>query len=223
MKKFCLAIAVIVLTVPAFAQDTRIRCESDGGRHQCGFTGTGSVALVRQLSKSNCEYKRSWGYSGDTIWVDRGCRADFVVSRTSAFSSIPTSAVVCESDGGMHRCATDTRYGVRLSRQSSKHACVEGKDWGYTSDGIWVDRGCRAEFIVGPGPMTSASPNYHGSVVCESHNNTRERCAADTRFGVSIARQLSENACILNESWGWNNRNIWVSKGCRAEFILGTQ
>lgn len=223
MKKFFLAIAVFALAVPAFAQNTRIRCESDGKMHQCGFAGTGNVTLVRQLSKADCVYNHSWGFSGDTIWVDRGCRADFLVSPSNLSSSIPSTAVVCESDGGRHRCITDTRYGVRLSRQISKRACVEGKDWGYTSDGIWVDRGCRAEFIVGPGPMTSSSPNYHGSVVCESHNNTKQRCGADTRFGVSIGRQLSDNACILNESWGWDSKGVWVNKGCRAEFILGTQ
>jgi hypothetical protein len=226
MKKFCLAIAVIVLTVPAFAQDTRVRCESNGKMKQCGFAGTGTVTLMRQLSKNSCIQGKSWGYSGDTIWVDRGCRADFLVS-SGSMSSVQTTAVVCESGGGRHNCAVDTRNGVRISRQLSKHGCIEGKDWGYTNRGIWVDRGCRAEFIVGPGPMTSSttysnSSNYHGTVTCESANNTRHRCNADTRFGVSVGRQLSDNACILNQSWGWDSKGIWVSKGCRAEFTLGT-
>ena len=223
MKKFCLAIAVFVLAVPAFAQDTRVRCESQGKMHQCGFAGNGTVTLMRQLSKSACVQGKSWGYSGDTIWVDRGCRADFLVTPISA--SIPTTALICESQGSRHNCSADTRFGVRISRQLSKHGCMEGKDWGYTSNGVWVDKGCRAEFIIGPGPMTSStlSNNYHGTVVCESNNNTRQRCNADTRFGVSLGRQLSDNSCILNQSWGWDSRGIWVSKGCRAEFLLGTQ
>lgn len=226
MKKFCLAIVVVLMAVPAFAQDTRLRCESNGKLVQCGFAGTGTVSLMRQLSKTACIQGKSWGYSGDTVWVDRGCRAEFLVTPITA--SIPTTAVVCESGGGRHTCAADTRFGVHLSRQLSKHGCMEGKDWGYTSNGIWVDRGCRAEFIVGPGPltggMTSGIPsNYHGSVVCESVNNVRHRCNADTRFGVQIGRQMSDNNCILNRTWGWDSRGIWVSKGCRAEFILGSQ
>ena len=228
MKKFCLPIVVILMaTAPAFAQDTRVRCESNGKLRQCGFAGTGTVTLMRQLSKDACVQGKSWGYNGDTIWVDRGCRADFLVSPHA--SSIQNAAVVCESQGGRRTCAADTRFGVHISRQLSKHGCMEGKDWGYTRNGIWVDRGCRAEFIVGPGPMSGGmtsgvvTNNYHGSVVCESQNNVRHRCSADTRFGVQLGRQMSDNNCILNKTWGWDSRGIWVSKGCRAEFILGTQ
>ena len=44
---------------------------------------------------------------------------------------------------------TSTRGGVRLARQLSREACVEGVSWGFDRDGIWVDKGCRAEFEVG--------------------------------------------------------------------------
>lgn len=44
---------------------------------------------------------------------------------------------------------TSTRGGVRLSRQLSREACVEGVSWGFDRDGIWVDKGCRAEFTIG--------------------------------------------------------------------------
>ena len=44
---------------------------------------------------------------------------------------------------------TSTRGGVRLERQLSQEACVEGVSWGFDRDGIWVDEGCRAEFRVG--------------------------------------------------------------------------
>ena len=223
MKKFCLAIVVILLATPAFSDDVSVRCESGGKLKECNFSGIGNVTLMRQLSKSACVQGKSWGYSGNKMWVDDGCRADFLV-RPLAASSVfapSTSAVVCESQGSRHTCIADTRYGVHLSRQMSKHSCAEGKDWGFTSAGIWVDRGCRGEFIVGPGPMTSSS-NYHGMVTCESKNNTRTRCGADTRYGVQVGRQLSDNACVINETWGFDQRGVWVTKGCRAEFILGT-
>ena len=72
--------------------------------------------------------------------------------------------VRCESDGGrQRRCPADTSGGVTLVRQLSHTACVEGQTWGYDDDGIWVDRGCRAEFLVSeeaagdPGLMQSVS------------------------------------------------------------------
>jgi hypothetical protein len=35
--------------------------------------------------------------------------------------------------------------------QRSGSACVQGQTWGFNRDGIWVDRGCRADFEVGAG------------------------------------------------------------------------
>ena len=55
----------------------------------------------------------------------------------------------CESqDGRMRRCSADTRYGVRINRQLSDSPCAEGSTWGWDRNGIWVDRGCRADFLV---------------------------------------------------------------------------
>jgi hypothetical protein len=44
---------------------------------------------------------------------------------------------------------TSTRGGVRLKDQLSREACVQGISWGFDRDGIWVDKGCRAEFQIG--------------------------------------------------------------------------
>jgi len=47
-------------------------------------------------------------------------------------------------------CQVDTGRGsdVRVSRQISGTACVEGRTWGWNRAGIWVDQGCDAEFVV---------------------------------------------------------------------------
>ncbi len=65
-------------------------------------------------------------------------------------NAIPNSGTItCSSDNGKRNyCAADTRGGVRLVRQISGSPCQEGSTWGYDSRGIWVDRGCRAEFGV---------------------------------------------------------------------------
>ncbi len=49
-------------------------------------------------------------------------------------------------DGRYTLCRTPTGRGVTLVRQLSRTACVQNQSWGYTREGIWVDRGCRAIF-----------------------------------------------------------------------------
>ena len=58
----------------------RITCASDDGRrHYCPIRTEGAVRMVNQRSGSPCIQGRTWGYDRRGIWVDRGCRADFVV------------------------------------------------------------------------------------------------------------------------------------------------
>ena len=62
-------------------------------------------------------------------------------------------SIYCASDDGQrHTCPINTSSGVvRLVTQKSGSACVEGRTWGFNRNGIWVDRGCRADFEVGRG------------------------------------------------------------------------
>ena len=56
-----------------------ITCAStDERRRSCPWNESwGRPRLVEQLSNSACVEGRSWGYGGDRIWVDNGCRARF--------------------------------------------------------------------------------------------------------------------------------------------------
>ena len=57
------------------------------------------------------------------------------------------SVVSCESQRNQRTyCQADTRTGVKLQRQLSDAASVG--HWGYDAGGIWVDNGCRAEFLI---------------------------------------------------------------------------
>ena len=38
---------------------------------------------------------------------------------------------------------------VRLVKQRSDAPCEQGSSWGFDTRGIWVDHGCRADFLVG--------------------------------------------------------------------------
>lgn len=56
----------------------------------------------------------------------------------------------CDSRGFNYRyCSADTDNRVQLVRQISFIDCREGRNWGYDRYGVWVDRGCSAEFRVG--------------------------------------------------------------------------
>ncbi len=149
-------------------QDQVITCASeDGHRHYCDADTRGGVSLGRQHSGSPCVQGRSWGYDRRGIWVDRGCRADFVLEANNGGSGILGGlrggrdrdddrgrdtngrTITCSSDDGeRHHCSVDTSRGVQLVNQRSGSPCVEGRSWGYDRRSIWVDKGCRADFAV---------------------------------------------------------------------------
>src|SRR6185369_14708236 len=57
--------------------------------------------------------------------------------------------VSCESqDNRTVYCDMDTSYGIRLYRQISSSACIEGRTWGQSRRGVWVSNGCRAQFAL---------------------------------------------------------------------------
>jgi len=70
------------------------------------------------------------------------------------------------------------------------------------------------------------SGGYHrgggGVIRCESTHQDYRHCRADTRNGVRLYRQLSNNACRYNDTWGYDRRGVWVDRGCRGEFQLYT-
>ena len=57
-------------------------------------------------------------------------------------------------------------------------------------------------------------------ITCESRNNDREICGANTAGGVTLRQQLSGTRCIQGRSWGYTRNAIWVSNGCRAQFVV---
>ena len=74
-------------------------------------------------------------------------------------------------------------------------------------------------------PRTAQAATAEGAaayrVTCSSRDYNRVYCRTDTRGGVQLVRQLSTSPCRRNESWGYDRNAIWVSRGCRAEFLVG--
>ena len=137
-------IATLALpSAPAAAQDGVIRCESQNNRERVCNTGWRNAQLVRQLSGSACDEGRTWGSRNGSIWVTNGCRAEFVEARGGWGGGNGGGwgngngwgggdVVTCHSNG--HRqeyCDARIRRGVRLIRQDSRSACIEGQSWGW--------------------------------------------------------------------------------------------
>lgn len=106
-----------------------------------------------------------------------------VVVLAAGLNTAPVRAetIVCESQGGQtNRCAADTRGGVRLVTQYSKHGCYEGDTWGYDRRGIWVSNGCRAQFRIGDSPSDQ-----------RDHDDKHAAAAAVVALGVLGAVALA--------------------------------
>jgi hypothetical protein len=118
-----------------------------------------------------------------------------------------------------------------MVRQRSDARCQQGYSWGYDQRGIWVDRGCRADFRIntyrpgGPG-YGPGGPGYGPGgpggqmITCSSNNGGRNYCPANTKRGVQLVKQRSDARCTQGYSWGFDQRGIWVDRGCRADFVV---
>lgn len=138
---------------------------------------------------------------------------------------------------------------VVLVNQISRNACIEGSTWGADGRGVWVSDGCRGEFAIVdrhgggwgsrhpgndwpqdggryggglPNPYPAGSGRGGAYAVrCESRDHGYSFCALPIRGNVDIQQQLSDAPCEYGETWGYDQRGIWVDGGCRADFVVG--
>jgi len=149
----------------------QVRCSSNDDRARyCSVDTRGGVRLVRQESRSPCIQGRTWGYDRRGIWVANGCRARFQLGGGQGYDrpgyrqpgygpryghtgygpGQGAQVIRCESRDGRQRFCR-VSGGLReaqIVRRLSDTRCQFNYNWGYQRDGIWVDRGCRAEFSV---------------------------------------------------------------------------
>ena len=224
VKRGCRATFTVTNTgIQKLRASRLVICEStNGGRQFCAADAREGVLLHRQLSKAVCAEDQSWGIDPESalIWVDRGCRGEFLLGATTQVIPPPPrldDLVVCEStDGRRTNCKADTTEGVQIVRSLDNKECRFGREWGYDANGIWVKKGCRAEFAVRGKPRPALQ-----TVTCASENDARRQCPAETRYGVALVKQIGARSCILGESWGFDETGVWVADGCQGQFALG--
>jgi hypothetical protein len=167
---FVAAMGLVTLALPSavLAQgDGPVTCGSVNGRYARCPVGWRDAQLIHQDSDTRCERGRNWGFERGAIWVDRGCRGRFVAAGRERHHWRDRDddeggwrpgpdwdrdiQLQCGSVDNRYRfCQVDLgrRGRVRLLRQESDAACSEGYSWGYNRAGIWVDHGCRAQFLA---------------------------------------------------------------------------
>jgi hypothetical protein len=170
------------------------------------------VHLVRRLGPSPCDSGSGWGRRGASLWVDRGCRAEFSVSLPGRRNVITCGLV----EGGRQECPTPAGVEVVFLRQVGGAGCVRGRTWGVDAASIWTDGGCRAEFEVVQ--RSGVGPAEPVRLLCESREGRREECKVPGAGRVVLIRQLGRAACVRDRSWGLVDGRIWVEAGCRGEF-----
>jgi len=239
LRNVLLFAATLLLSSAAFAappqynngygqQGQTVTCSSDdGGRHYCNLDTRGGVQLSRQISGTACVQGQTWGYDMQRVWVDRGCRAEFTSGRYGyGQGQGQGQTLTCSSDdGNRHYCNANTSGGVQLTRQISGTACVQGQTWGYDAQRVWVDRGCRAEFMVsgyGQGYGQGQGQGQGQIISCSSDDGKRHYCGGALRGWVQLSRQISGTPCVEGQTWGHDRRGIWVDRGCRADFVVNT-
>ena len=150
----------------------------------------------------------------------------------------------CESKNARYQlCQVAVRGNVRLVREHSRADCLEGRSWGWSAAGIWVDHGCRGEFTYAPrmaggyGHGRDDGRSRHddgrdggswgsggrGELRCESNRGRTVFCPAPVRGNVVLAKQLSQAPCRYGDNWTFDRRGISVRNGCRAEFRFETR
>src|SRR5262245_21537741 len=70
-----------------------------------------------------------------------------------------------------------------------------------------------------PAPPPTAQPSTT-TVSCASKIGERHECSADTSKGIVLARSYGQAACLLGKTWGYDDKSVWVSDGCVADFVV---
>lgn len=220
------------------------RCETYGGNVQLVRQLSGTPCVrgrswgtdsrgVWVSSGCRAEFRVDSGYGyGNDYDYDSGYGSNSYGSDYGYGSS--NGVFRCESrDGRTERC---NGYGGRAQfvRQLSNTPCVRGQSWGSDSRGVWVSNGCRALFSANNGNGYGSNYGYgnnygnsygygNGLVRCESRDNRSHNCvlSAGRNGNIRLLRQLSGKPCIENQTWGRSRTGVWVTQGCRAEFVAG--
>ena len=220
-------------------------CESKDNRHnECRYSSSGMVTVHvnRQLSSTRCVFDENWGTFDGGVWVDYGCRAEFVVRRPPGYTgqsdyygygSRPVGGtmqtVTCESQNNAYKVCTVRGFdfsSVHLERKLSSAPCTRGVSWGVSSGenappGIWVDKGCRATFAYtteGGSYQPYGGTPHDFNLDCISEMSEWRHCEVPQIYLARVELVSGNNQCNAYKAWGTDDTGIWVRNNCMGTF-----
>ena len=99
--------------------------------------------------------------------------------------------VTCEShDYKYSRCSISSPGYVKLHKQLSNSQCKQGSTWDYDRHGIWVDQGCKAEFLV----ENDSNDDYRNNDRDDYRHDDYRRDSGEVIHGVRITRNIKRNS-----------------------------
>ncbi len=111
--------------------------------------------------------------------------------------SLAAKDITCKSENYRYRhCKADTSRGVRLKKVKSRAPCIQYQTWGWNRRGIWVDKGCEAEFELGDDWGWEQPDSGDARVIELARDAVRERIRQDlgagahVEFGSAEAKEL---------------------------------
>ena len=113
-----------------------------------------------------------------------------------------------------------------IRENSTGNLCRQGRGWGFDNSGIWVDRGCRAQFSFGRDDGGGGGNwGRSGEITLRQQRLSLSATATPTRKGASASCARSRPATCAGQGrgWGFDNNGIWVDRGCRGDFRYGRE
>ncbi len=181
----------------------QIHCASRNYYYQnCPAMGRIARAyLISQQSHSACIEGQSWGYTFDSVWVDRGCEADFQVELFEDYNRPPVSP--------------RPPYPPPRPPYPPPHHPPHHPPYP-------PPQPPRPPHPYPPQPPYNP-PVYEEYINCSSNSYRYVECESPSGRYIRdafLVRKNSNTECTRGYSWGVSNRGVWVDKGCRAEFKL---
>jgi len=234
LSSLAVALFFAAAAAPSFAQYALTCASEDGHRHYCAADTRAGVSLTKQHSKSACTQGQTWGFDQQGVWVDRGCRADFLVNAPQVantgdrhddhdrFRGHDGDADHDRDHVGDHRDHdgdTDRDRDREHDRDADRD---RDRDRDHDRDG---DRehyrdADRDRNDYDHGRDRDEHREQTMQLTCASEDGGRHYCESDIQGQAVMLRQRSGSPCREGYSWGNDRRGIWVDHGCRADFSL---
>jgi hypothetical protein len=144
----------------------------------------------------------------------------------SSFRAGPQDQLVtCESrDGREHFCPAAIGNSARVVRELGTVPCIEDETWRWNPQGIYVRRGCRAQFAFRPGGGNSGGGGWGNAggrpvaISCGSAQQNSSFCPAPNDGRVSLVANNGRAQCIDGYTWRADQSGIFVRNGCIGRF-----